>query len=132
MSLLTRENYEIFEEIVDELRVLLGEKGVTGVLIEVHRGPLSKSIREFGDCLCPTRQESDIVIEVRNEHPEALRLADEMIEWIDGPAFHVPHYVVRDAAKELRRLHEENEELRHAQRAALFLRRGWADGCGKE
>jgi hypothetical protein len=67
MSLLTSENYEIFEEIVDELRVLLGEKGVTGVLIEVHRGPLSKSIREWGDCSCPTHQESDVRIEVTNE-----------------------------------------------------------------
>ena len=100
MSLLTAENYEIFEEIVDELRVLLGEKGVTGVLIEVHRGPLSKSIREFGDCLCPTRQESDIVIEVRNEHPEALRLAG-LLETDGWP----------DAAAELRRLHEVNQML---------------------
>lgn len=67
MSLLTSENYEIFEEIVDELRVLLGEKGVTGVLIEVHRGPLSKSIREFGDCLCPTNKEGDVMFEVTHE-----------------------------------------------------------------
>ena len=64
MSLLTSEKYDMFEEIVDELRVLLAEDGVTGVVLEVHRGQLSKSIREWGDCQCPTHQEGDVKIEV--------------------------------------------------------------------
>ena len=64
MSLLTAENYKMFEEIVDELRVLLSEDGVTGVVLEVHRGPLSKSIREWGNCPCPTHQEDDVKIEM--------------------------------------------------------------------
>ena len=67
MSLLTSEKYEMFEEIVDELRVLLAEDGVTGVVLEVHRGQLSKSIREFGDCQCHTHQEGDFIFEVTND-----------------------------------------------------------------
>jgi len=64
MSQLTADKYEMFEEIVDELRALIAEDGVTGVLLEVHRGPLSKSIREWGDCPCPTQREGDVRIEV--------------------------------------------------------------------
>ena len=39
-----------------ELRTLMAEPTVTGVIFEVHRGPLSKSIREYGDCPCPTQE----------------------------------------------------------------------------
>jgi hypothetical protein len=46
-----------------ELRTLMAEPTVTGVIFEVHRGPLSKSIREFGDCPCPTHVEGDVRIE---------------------------------------------------------------------
>jgi hypothetical protein len=45
-----------------ELRSLMAEPTVTGVIFEVHRGPLSKSIREFGDCPCPTHVEGDVRI----------------------------------------------------------------------
>ena len=45
-----------------ELRTLMAEPTVTGVIFEVHRGPLSKSIREFGDCPCPTHVEGDVRI----------------------------------------------------------------------
>lgn len=45
------------------------------------------------------------------DRPDALGLAELMIEFIDGPSFHVPHYIVRDSVKELRRLHEVNQEL---------------------
>jgi hypothetical protein len=48
-----------------ELRTLMAEPTVTGVIFEVHRGPLSKSIREFGDCPCPTHVEGDVRIEVK-------------------------------------------------------------------
>ena len=64
MSQLTAEKYEMLENIVGELTALLAEENVTGVLIEVHRGSLSKSIREWGDCSCPTYQECDVRIEV--------------------------------------------------------------------
>ena len=40
------------------------------------------------------------------QQPEALHIAGQLIEYIDGPAFHAPHWLVRDAAAELRRLHE--------------------------
>ena len=39
-----------------ELRTLMAEPTVTDVIFEVHRGPLSKSIREFGECPCPTQE----------------------------------------------------------------------------
>jgi hypothetical protein len=48
-----------------ELRTLMAEPTVTGVIFEVHRGPLSKSIREYGDCPCPTHVEGDVRIEVK-------------------------------------------------------------------
>jgi hypothetical protein len=48
-----------------ELRTLMAEPTVTGVIFEVHRGPLSKSIREYGDCPCPTHAEGDVRIEVK-------------------------------------------------------------------
>jgi hypothetical protein len=48
-----------------ELRSLMAEPTVTGVIFEVHRGPLSKSIREFGECPCPTHVEGDVRIEVK-------------------------------------------------------------------
>ena len=64
MSQLTAEKYEMLEDIVGELTALLAEESVTGVLIEVHRGSLSKSVREWGDCSCPTHQEGDVRIEV--------------------------------------------------------------------
>ncbi len=67
MSQLSAEKYELFEEIVDELRVLLAEDGVTGVMVEVHRGPLSKSIREWGDCPCVTHRVGDVVIKMKEE-----------------------------------------------------------------
>jgi hypothetical protein len=50
-----------------ELRTLIAEPTVTGVIFEVHRGPLSKSIREFGECPCPTHVEGDVRIEVKEE-----------------------------------------------------------------
>jgi hypothetical protein len=50
-----------------ELRTLMAEPTVTGVIFEVHRGPLSKSIREYGECPCPTHAEGDVRIEVKNE-----------------------------------------------------------------
>jgi hypothetical protein len=50
-----------------ELRTLMAEPTVTGVIFEVHRGPLSKSIREFGDCPCPTYVEGDVRIEVKEK-----------------------------------------------------------------
>ena len=50
-----------------ELRTLMAEPTVTGVIFEVHRGPLSKSIREFGDCPCPTHVEGDVRIEVKDD-----------------------------------------------------------------
>ena len=50
-----------------ELRTLMAEPTVTGVIFEVHRGPLSKSIREYGDCPCPTHQKGDVRIEVTND-----------------------------------------------------------------
>ena len=52
------------QEIIDELKKLAVEPNVTGVLFEVHRGPLSKSIREYGECVCPTHQDNDVRIEV--------------------------------------------------------------------
>lgn len=61
-----------------ELRTLMAEPGVTGVIFEVHRGPLSKSIREFGDCPCPTHVEGDVRIEVKEER-EWVGLTDEEI-----------------------------------------------------
>jgi hypothetical protein len=48
-----------------ELRKLMAEPRVTGVIFEVHRGPLSKSIREYGECPCPTHAEGDVRIEVK-------------------------------------------------------------------
>ena len=48
-----------------ELRTLMAEPTVTGVIFEVHRGPLSKSIREYGECPCPTHAEGDVRIEVK-------------------------------------------------------------------
>ena len=48
-----------------ELRTLMAEPTVTGVIFEVHRGPLSKSIREFGECPRPTHVEGDVRIEVK-------------------------------------------------------------------
>ena len=39
-----------------ELTTLMAEPTVTGVIFEVHRGPMSKSIREYGDCPCPTQE----------------------------------------------------------------------------
>jgi hypothetical protein len=53
------------QEPVSELLKLMAEDGVTGVLIEVHRGPLSKSIRTWGECDCPTSTDNDVTIEVR-------------------------------------------------------------------
>jgi hypothetical protein len=53
------------QEPVSELLKLMAEDGVTGVLIEVHRGPLSKSIRTWGECDCPTSTYNDVTIEVR-------------------------------------------------------------------
>jgi hypothetical protein len=50
-----------------ELRTLMAEPTVTGVIFEVHRGPLSKSIREFGDCPCPTHVEGDVRIEAMSK-----------------------------------------------------------------
>jgi hypothetical protein len=50
-----------------ELRTLMAEPTVTGVIFEVHRGSLSKSIREFGDCPCPTHVEGDVRIEVKDD-----------------------------------------------------------------
>ena len=50
-----------------ELRTLMAEPTVTGVIFEVHRGPLSKSIREFGECPCPTHVEGDVRIEVQDD-----------------------------------------------------------------
>jgi hypothetical protein len=50
-----------------ELRTLMAEPTVTGVIFEVHRGPLSKSIREFGDCPCPTYVEGDVRIEAMSK-----------------------------------------------------------------
>jgi hypothetical protein len=50
-----------------ELRTLMAEPTVTGVIFEVHRGPLSKSIREYGDCPCPTHVDGDVRIEVKDE-----------------------------------------------------------------
>lgn len=52
---------------ITELRTLMAEPTVTGVIFEVHRGPLSKSIREFGECPCPTHVEGDVRIEVKEE-----------------------------------------------------------------
>ena len=54
------------EEII-ELRKLMQDPGVTGILFEVHRGPLSKSIREYGECSCPTNKEDDVIFEVTND-----------------------------------------------------------------
>ena len=56
-----------FQEPVEELQKLMSEDGVTGVLIEVHRGPLSKSVREYGECSCPGYQEGDVRIEVTHD-----------------------------------------------------------------
>ena len=67
MSQLTTEKYEMLESIVSELTTLLAEESVTGVLIEVHRGPLSKSIREYGECSCPTNKKSDVMLEVEHD-----------------------------------------------------------------
>lgn len=64
MSHINAEKYEMLEDIVDELKTLLAEESVTGVVLEVHRGPLSKSIREWGNCPCPTNQDGDVFIEV--------------------------------------------------------------------
>jgi hypothetical protein len=50
-----------------ELRTLMAEPTVTGVIFEVHRGPLSKSIREYGECPCPTHAEGDVRIEVKDD-----------------------------------------------------------------
>lgn len=54
-----------------------------------------------------------------NTQPEALRLADFMIDCIEGPLFHVPHYEVREAAAELRRLHEVTLVLAESAEKAL-------------
>jgi hypothetical protein len=50
-----------------ELRTLMAEPTVTGVILEVHRGPLSKSIREYGECPCPTHVKGDVRIEVKDD-----------------------------------------------------------------
>ena len=59
-----------------ELRTLMAEPTVTGVIFEVHRGPLSKSIREFGDCPCPTHVEGDVRIEVKDRTWVGLTTAE--------------------------------------------------------
>jgi hypothetical protein len=66
-----------------ELRKLMAEPRVTGVIFEVHRGPLSKSIREFGDCPCPTHVEGDVRIEVKDE-PEGWVKIDEVRKYFDS------------------------------------------------
>lgn len=50
---------------------------------------------------------------------KAEELAEELIQIIDGPAFHVPHYKVRDVMDELRRLAALEEEL-NALKSALM------------
>ena len=59
-----QESLENEPEAIIELRKLIQEPSVTGVLFEVHRGPLSKSIREYGECLCPTNKDGDAIFEV--------------------------------------------------------------------
>ena len=62
-----RESLENEPEEIIELRKLMQDPNVTGVLFEVHRGPLSKSIREYGECSCPTNKEGDVLFEVTHE-----------------------------------------------------------------
>ena len=62
-----REALENEPEEIIELRQLMQDPSVTGVLFEVHRGPLSKSIREYGECSCPTSKEGDVIFEVTHD-----------------------------------------------------------------
>ena len=62
-----REALENEPKEIIELRKLMQESSVTGVLFEVHRGPLSKSIREYGECLCPTNKDGDAIFEVTHD-----------------------------------------------------------------
>ena len=62
-----REALENEPEAIIELRKLMQEPGVTGILFEVHRGPLSKSIREYGECSCPTNKQGDVMLEVEHD-----------------------------------------------------------------
>ena len=62
-----REALENEPEEIIELRQLMQDPSVTGVLFEVHRGPLSKSIREYGECSCPTNKEGDVIFEVTHD-----------------------------------------------------------------
>ena len=61
---------------ITELTTLMAEPEVTGVVFEVHRGPLSKSIREFGECPCPTHVEGDVRIEVKDRTWVGLTTAE--------------------------------------------------------
>jgi hypothetical protein len=69
------------QEPVAELVKLMAEDGVTGVLIEVHRGPLSKSIRTWGECDCPTSTDNDVTIEVRPIH--AIDMSEKHVQESD-------------------------------------------------
>ena len=62
-----REALENEPEAIIELRKLMQEPSVTGVLFEVHRGSLSKSIREYGECSCPTNKGGDVIFEVTHD-----------------------------------------------------------------
>ena len=62
-----QESLENESEAIIELRKLMQEPSVTGVLFEVHRGSLSKSIREYGECSCPTSKEGDVIFEVTHD-----------------------------------------------------------------
>jgi hypothetical protein len=62
---------------------------------------------------------------------EAQRLADEMLSFIDGPAFHAPHYSVRQSAAELRRLDAENAKLIE-QRDLLLEAPAWVELTDEE
>ena len=51
--------------------------------------------------------------------PEALQLAKDMLTHVDGCTAIVPHFLVRQSAHELRRLHARVQEL-EAEKARLI------------
>jgi len=61
------------------------------------------------------------------EQPEALRLADELKRPVGTQS---TYSAMHQAAAELRRLHEEVEELRAIVRGKVVIRKVWVDEAG--
>ena len=99
---------------ITELTTLMAEPGVTGVIFEVHRGPLSKSIREFGECPCPTHVKGDVRIEVKEER-EWVGLTDEEIakadcvamDYVSGGEYGVAEETITEFARAIEQVLKE-------------------------